>query len=124
MLIDLLKAEISLLLKCLNLSLPQKKLKFQNHLLPFELLYREVLHDESNINESIIHLKSKIKDAGLSFFRLYNKTDHRFENVSAEEYEAFINLQSNKNIITQKADKDNSVGVIHCLSYVKKYRSY
>ena len=119
-----MKAEISLLLKCLNLSLPQKKLKFQNHLLLFELLYREVLHDESNINESIIHLKCKIKDAGLSFFRLYNKTDHQFENVSAEEYEAFINLQSNKNIITQKADKDNSVGVIHCLLYVKKYRRY
>ena len=54
-------------------------------------------------------MKSKIKDVGLSFFRLNNKKDHGFENLSEEEYEAFINLQSNKNIVIQKADKGNSV---------------
>ena len=115
---DLSKAEISLLLKGLNFSLPPKKLKFENHLLPFELSCRDVLHNESDINDSLIHLKSKIKDVGLSSFRLYNKKDNRFENLSEEEYEAFINLQSNKNIIIQKADKGNSVVVIDRLSYV------
>ena len=89
---DLSKAEISLLLKGLNFSLLPKKLKFENHLLPLELLYRDVLHNESDMNDSLIHLKSKIKDVGLSPFRLYNKKDHRFENLSEEECEAFINL--------------------------------
>ena len=65
---DLSKATISLLLKGLNFSLPPKKLKFENHLLLFELLYRDVLHDENDINDSVIHLKSKIKDVGLSTF--------------------------------------------------------
>ena len=96
---ELSKAEISLLLKCLKFSLLPKKLKFENHLLPFELLYRDVLHYESDINDSLIHLKSKIKDIGLPSFRLYNKKDHWFDNLSEEEYEVFINFQSNKNII-------------------------
>ena len=63
-------------------------------------------------------MKSKIKDTGLSSFRLYNKKDHQFENLSEEEYKAFINLQSNKNIIIHKADKGNWVVVIDRLSYV------
>ena len=40
---NLSQTETSLLLKGLNFSLPPKKLKFENHLLPFELLYRDVL---------------------------------------------------------------------------------
>ena len=57
-------------------------------------------------------MKCKIEDVGLSSFWLYNKKDHWFENFFEEEYEAFINLQSNKNMIIQKADKGNSVIVI------------
>ena len=75
---------------------------------------------ESDINESLIHLKSKIKDVSLSSFRFYDKKDQRFENLSEEEHEAFINLKSNKNIITQKAGKGNSVVIIARLSYVNK----
>ena len=82
-----------------------------------ELLYRDV--DENDINDLLIHLKSKIKDVGLSSFRFYNKGDHGFENLY-EEYEAFLNLQSNKNIIIQKADKGNSVVVIDRLSYINE----
>ena len=67
-----------------------------------------------------MHLKRKIKDVGLSSFRLYNKKDHRFENLIEDEYEAFLNLKSNKNIIIQKADKVNSVVVIDRLKYIHK----
>ena len=77
------------MLKGLNFSLPPKKLKFENHLLPSELLCRDVLQNDDNKYE-LLHLKSKIKDTGLSSFRLYNKEDHRFENLSKEEHEAFI----------------------------------
>ena len=57
-----------MLLKGLDFSLPPKKLKFENHFLPFELLYRNVLQDDDN-NDEPLHLKSKIKGIGL----LYNK---------------------------------------------------
>ena len=95
------QTETSLLLKGLNFSLTPKKLNFESHLLPFELLYRNVLQDDDN-NDELLHLKSKIKDIGLSSFRLCNKKDHRFENLSKEECEAFINLKNNKSIVIQK----------------------
>ena len=50
-----------------------------------------------------MHLKNKIKDFSLLSFRFYNKKDHRSENLTEDEYEAFLNLKSNKNTITQKS---------------------
>ena len=114
---ELTQTEISLLLKGLNFSLPPQKLKFENHLLPFELLHRDVINDERKNDNTLMHLKSKIKDIGLSSFWLYNKKDHRFENLTCE---ALLNFKSNKNIITQKPDKGNSVVVIDRLKYVHK----
>ena len=71
--------------------------------------------------DELLHLKSKIKEIGLLSFRLYNKKDHRFENLAKEEYKAFINLKNNKNIIIQKADfKCNSVVIIDRASYIVK----
>ena len=102
------------------ISLPPQKLKFENHLLHFELLYRDVINDERKDDDPLMHLKSKIKDVGLSSFRLYNKKDHRFENLTEDEYEAFLNLKSSKNMIIQKADKGNSFVVIDRLKYVHK----
>ena len=84
------------------------------------MLYRDVINDEWNDDDALMHLKSKIKDVGLSSFRLYNKKDHCFENLTEDEYEAFLNLKSNKNIIIQKADKGNSVVVIDRLKHVCK----
>ena len=109
--------------KGLNFALPPKKLQFENYLLPFELLFRNI-YDENQRNESILHLKSKIKDVGLSSFRLYNKKDHRFENLSEEKYQAFLSLSKNNNIITQKADKGNSVVLPDKSSYIKKMEEF
>ena len=95
----------------MNFSLPSKRLKLENYLLPFELLYRDV-YDSDNKDESLLQLKSKKKDVGLSSYRIYNKKDNRFENLSREEYDTFINLSNNKNIIIRKADKGNTVVII------------
>ena len=83
----------------MNFPLPPRKLKFENHPLPFELLYRDVIDDEKKDDDALMHFKSKINDVGLSSFRLYNKKDYDFENLSEDEYEVFSNLKSNKNII-------------------------
>ena len=87
----------------------------------FHLNYcdRDVLQNPDNKDE-LLDLKKKIKDIGLSSFRLYNKNNHRFENLSEEEYEAFLNLKNNKSIIIQKANKGNSVVIIDRMSYIVK----
>ena len=77
---QLTDTEKLLLCKGLNFSIPPKHLKFENYLLPFELLYRDV-YESNNKDESLLHLKSKIKDVGLSSYRIYNKKDRRFENL-------------------------------------------
>ena len=69
-----------LLCKGLNFSLPPKRLKFENYLLPFELLHRGV-YDSYNKDESLLHLKSKIKDVTITSYRIYNKNDHGYENL-------------------------------------------
>ena len=69
-------------------------------------------------------LKVRKKDVGLSSYRIYNKKDHRFENLSQEEYEAFINLSNNKNIIIRKADKGNTVVIIDWTNYLKEMEKY
>ena len=48
--------EKSLLSKGLNFSLPPKKLKFDNYLLPFEVLYRDIKHSDIT-NEKLISQK-------------------------------------------------------------------
>ena len=80
------------------------------------MLYRDVINDERKDEDALMHLKSKIKDVGLSSSRSYNKKDHRFENLT----EALLNLKSNKNIIIQKSDKGNNVVAIDRLKYVHK----
>ena len=117
---DLTQTEMSLLLKDLNFSLRRQMLKFVNHLLPFELLYKDVINGEKKNHDELIDLKTKIKDVGLPYFRLYNEKKNRFENLTEDEYKAFLNLTSNEYKIIQKADKANSVVVNDRLTYVHK----
>ena len=103
----------------LNFAIPPKKLKYQDYLLPFELLYRDVMNEDT-VKDSLNHLQARLKDIGLSSFRAYNRKDHRFENLTPNEYEAFLGLASNENLIIQKADKGNTVVIVDKLSYVQK----
>ena len=116
---ELSEVEKSLLVKGLNFAIPPKKLKYQDYLLPFELLYRDVM-EEDEVKDSLNHLQARLKDVGLSSFRLYNRKDHRFENLTPSEYDAFLGLASNENLVIQKADKGNTVVIIDKLSYVQK----
>ena len=68
----------------------------------------------------MLDLKCKIKDVGLSSLGWYNKRDHRFENLTKDEYTAFLSLKSNNNIIIQKADKGNTVVILDRVSYVSE----
>ena len=113
------KHETTLLSKGLNFAIPPKKVKFDNHILPFELLYRDI-RNLSLPNEKLISLKSKVENIGLSSFYSYNKKEHKFENISQEEYEAFLKLAENNDIIIQQADKGNNTVILNKTDYIQK----
>ena len=48
------------------------------------------------------------------------KRNHSSENLSQEEYDTFINLSNNKNLIIQKVDNGNTVVTIDRANYVKE----
>ena len=83
------------------------------------MLFRNI-YGKNQRNESILHLKSYIKDVGLSSFRLYNKKDHRFEDLSEKVYQAFLSLNKNNDIIIQKCDKGNTVILLDKSPCIKK----
>ena len=112
--------EKSVLTKGLNYALPPKKLKYENYILPFELLYRSVKDDTTIRRQDLMHLRSKLCSTANTSYRAYNKKDHRFENLTPEEYEAFLNLASNDDIIIQKADKGNNVVIVDKSTYIEK----
>ena len=116
------ETEKALLCKGLNFAIPPKKLKFENYLLPFEILFRDVCNNSNKVSDDdcLLDLKCKIKDVGLPSLRWYNKRDHRFENLAKDEYTAFLSLKSNNNIIIQKADKGNTVVILDRVSYVSE----
>lgn len=70
------------------------------------------IFDGNGRNESILHIQSKIKDISLSAFILCNKIVDGFEDLSEEEYWAFIQLRHYKNMISQKSEKGNVVVIL------------
>ena len=86
--------------KGINFAIPPKKLKFENYLLLFETLFRDVCDNSNKVSDDdcLLDVKCKTKDIGLSSFRWYNKKDSRFENLTKDEYTAFLSLKSNSNI--------------------------
>ena len=62
----------------------------------------------------------KIQDVGLSAFRMYNKKKHKFDNISENEYAAFLNLIEDRTLIIQKADKGNNIVILNKIDYVEK----
>ena len=65
------ETEKALLCKGLNFAIPPKKLKFENYLLPFEILFRDVCNNSNKVSDDdcLLDLKCKIKDVGLSSLR-------------------------------------------------------
>ena len=68
-------------------------------------------------NGNLDFVKNKIKDVGLSSFRFYNANVP--QNLFDEELEALYWLSKNKNLVVQKADKGDSVVLVHGDVYVR-----
>ena len=103
---DLLKR---LLAKGLNYALPPVTLNYGNYMTLFELFYREIrkLLIEDHELEKV---KTETKKEAYSSFDNYNFWNEL--NISKEEFLALKGFSSNKDIILQKADQDNSVVLV------------
>ena len=68
---DLSDDEKSLLCKCLNFSIPSQRLDYADHMLPFELLFRDINKNEMP-NEDKKFIKTRLKDSAFTSFLSYN----------------------------------------------------
>ena len=97
-------AQVSILMKGLNFALPPKKLRYEDYLLNFELLYRNAVDSKSIIPDELDEFKSKLKVLSLQSLKFYNRKKKKLENISEDEHNALLELASLKNIVIQKAD--------------------
>ena len=112
----------SLLMKGLNFALPPKKLRYEDYMLPFELLFRD-FHSLDKKEEELVFAKNDLRHIAFSSFKSYNKKEHKFENISKKEHRAFLELLDVENIIIQKADKGNVIVIIDKNTYITKMNS-
>ena len=98
-----------LLFKGLNFSIPRKRLDYADHMLPFELLFRDTNKSEMP-NEGKEFIKTRLKNCAFTSFWSYNCNSE----INLTKYERLVlnKLSNNKNIIIQKSDKGNSVGLL------------
>jgi hypothetical protein len=118
---ELTEHQESVLMKGLNFATPPKKIKYEDFMLPFELLYRDI--DDIDKKEEVIFAKNELKHIAFSSFKTFNKKSHEFENITQLEHQAFLELLDIDDIIIQKADKGNVVVIIDKTAYFTKMNS-
>ena len=106
-----------LLCKSLNFSIPPKRLGYADHMLPFELLFRDINKNEMP-NEDKEFIKTRLKDSPFTSFRSYNYNSEI--NLNKNERLALSNLSNDKNIIIQKSGKGNSVVLLDKDKYLER----
>ena len=105
-----------LLCKGLNFSIPPKHLDYADHMLPFELLFRNIYKNELP-NEDKEFVKSRLKDSAFTSFWLFNYTSEI--DLTKNDRLVLNNLSNNKNIVIQKSDKGKSAVFLDKDKYLK-----
>ena len=102
----------------MNYSIPPKKIKHEDYLVPFEKLFRDLTKAHSFTSHDLSYVKTKLKDTCYSSLRFYNKKNHKFDNLSEGEYLALQELIALENLIIQRTDKGNMVVLIDKDTYI------
>ena len=112
--------EKTLLAKGLNLSIPPKKLNYGDFLLPFELLYNELIKNvpKEHVSESLEPVGASLKNAAFDCY--YNYDPKSEQNLTTEEQNALKTLLKEDDIIIQKSDKGNSVVILNKSDYTRR----
>ena len=111
-------AEKTLLAKGLNLSIPPKHLKYADSLLPFELLYRDIINSDHEFSDGKEPFEAALRNSAYEFFKNYNAKQE--QTLTADEVSALKSLMQDDSIIIQKSDKGNSVVLLDKPSYVER----
>ena len=96
-----------------------KKLRYEDYLLNFELLYRDLSNVDIS-NDKLLFAKNELRNLAYSSYKFYNKKDHKFENLTEDEHNAFLELIELDSVVIQKADKGNVIVLINKTDYVDK----
>ena len=117
---ELTPAQISILMKGLNFALPPKKLRHEDYLLNFELLYRNAFESKSVKPDELDEFKNKLRSLSLQSLKFYNRKKKKLENISEDEHNALLELASLNDIVIQKADKGNVIVLVNKSDYIEK----
>ena len=84
----------------------------------FKLLYESLL-DLPMPSEERDSCKSKLKDVTLLYSKLFNDSQNRENNFSAENKNSLKSLINNKNIAIEKNDESKIVAITNREKYIK-----
>ena len=88
----------------------------------FKLLYESLL-DLPMPSEERDSCKSKLKDVTLLYSKLFNDSQNRENNFSAENKNSLKSLINNKNIAIEKNDESKIVAITNREKYIKGVKS-
>ena len=114
---ELNDVEKSVLFKGLNFSVKPKKIEYSKFLLLFELTFRDV-KQENLCSKDMSLMKARLLDPALSSYESFSSDWSPSENLTASEFKDLRHFSKNKNIVIQKADKDNSIVILDTISYI------
>ena len=109
--------EKSVLCKDLNFLVKPKSIEYSEFLLPFELLFWDV-KQENLCSEDLSLMKARLLDITLSSYESFSSDQGPSDDLPASEFKALRHLSKNKNIVIQKADKDNTIVILDKISYI------
>ena len=109
--------EKTVLAKGLNFALPPKKLNYTDYVTPYKLLFRDI--KELSVDDNVLErVKIDMKKICFSSFENFKFKDEL--NITPDELKVLKDLSPRKDIIIQKADKGNSVVILHKSDYIKR----
>ena len=109
--------EKNVLCKGLNFSVNPASIEYSEILLPFQLLFREIKHEDL-CNEDMSVIKARLLDTALTSYQNFSRDREPSENLTSSEFKALQHLSKNKDIVIQKADKGNTVVILGKCSYI------
>ena len=100
-----------------NFSVKPGLIEYSEFLLPFELLFPDIKHEDL-CNEDMSAIKARLLDTALTSCQNFSSDRESPENVTFSEFNALKRLSKNKDIVIQKADKGNTVAILDKCSYI------
>ena len=117
---QLTECKKSVICKSLHFAFPPGKVEYDDFLLPFELLFRDIKNCDLSIPQSKA-VNSKLLDTESSSFDSFN-TNNVKKIFSKEEQNPVKNLRRQVHLVIQKSDKGNTIVITEKKAYIEKMK--